>query len=149
MIDAAKLDEAKDLKKTADAAYAVFKKTPTTTNASTWTLSTRAFNDFCVKLISDLIQEEATDKTEQILANIDEYKTCKHCNEELLFLTSNNSFIASSSFLEDFKGWCHDCLVEHCVSTECKDCRVVYDRINCSFKKIKEIYLENSQESLD
>ena len=139
MIDSTLLVEAKKLKKASEAAYAVFKKNPSVTNSSAWSLAARAYNDYCIKLIDELIKDETVDKTAEILEHFDDYKSCKTCGSELLYPV-NDSYIASSDFLEAFPGWCHSCLVEHCCGTECETCTVSTDYANCAFKEIRDIY---------
>ena len=147
MIDATVLNTAKKLKKEMDAAYAVFRKEPTMENASGWNATTKAFNNFCIQTIKDLIEaeEDSTDKTEEILANIEEYQKCTQCDAELLYSTSANSFVASSDFVEDFPGWCYPCLVEHCIATDCESCDITSQPSElCSFKEIKKIHMQNN-----
>jgi hypothetical protein len=139
MIDTTLLAEAKKLKKAADAAYAVFKKNPSVGNSSAWSLAARAYNDYCVKLIDELVKDEDADKTAEILEHFDDYKSCKTCGADLLYPV-NDSFIASSDFLEAFPGWCRDCLVKHCCDTECETCTVTTDHLNCAFTEMKKIY---------
>ena len=143
MIDVTTLTRAKNLKKIANAAYTVFKKDPSTVNASGWTLANRNYTDFCVKTFNELIGED-DDLTSEILSNIEKYKTCKSCGSELLFLTSRDSYIASSDFVEAFPGWCYSCLVEYCTTHSCEGCKVTTRPFNCPFSEIKNIHLQNN-----
>jgi hypothetical protein len=139
IIDDNIISQAHQFKKEADAAYLIFKKEPTVPNAKNWTVRTKVYKDFCTKVITDILnaQEETLDKQEEILANIETYKTCKQCNAELLYETPENTFVASSDFLEDFPGWCYTCLTEHCLTHDCETCTVVTDPTKCSFKDVK------------
>ena len=148
-LDQSLLDTAKNLKKKADAAYKVLKKTLTTENASIYTASVRAYSDYCNKLVDSLIAEDVVDKTTEILQNIGEYETCKQCESKLIFLTSTNNYVASSDFLEDFPGWCYTCLLEHnCLVTDCASCQVSKNPATCSFREIKELHKTSTQESI-
>ena len=131
-----------------NAAYTVFKKNPSIVNAAKHTEATNEFNTFCTQTLAVLVGDvspEGSDKKLEILANFDDYKTCKQCNHELLFSVSNNHYIASGDFLEDFPGWCYTCLVEHCQSTDCETCAVSKDTNACSFKGIKEAYTNTEE----
>lgn len=143
MIDKAVIEKAAQYKREADAAYTVFKKDPSLTNATTWTNTSRVFSDYCVKVVTDLIelQTDTPVKPDDILTNIDKYKTCSCCGSELLFPTGD-SYITSSDFVEDFPGWCYTCLVEHCTECDCEACAVVTDPTKCSFKEIKKLHLQ-------
>jgi hypothetical protein len=143
MIDSSQLDVAKKLKKKMDAAYKVLKKAPTADSVTTYTLAVRAYNDFCTKTITDLLDAEAVDKTAEVLANLEKYKTCKHCDEDLIFLTTDTNYIASSEFLEDFPGWCFTCLLEHCLAHDCEGCTVSTRPSNCSFLEIKKLHQQD------
>ncbi len=145
MIDPTILSRAAELKKTADAAYKVFKAKPSIENASTWTNANRAFNEFCVTLIKDLIEEDETVKKEEILSRIDEYKKCDTCGAEVLHQLGDVTFITNINFLEDFPGWCFDCLLTHCTSTDCEGCEVnpKSSAHNCPFSEVKRLYLES------
>lgn len=146
MIDILVLNNARKLKKEMDAAYKVFKKTPTFENANLWTAKVREYNDFCVKAIETLISEDdAANKKEEILANVDKYKKCNQCEAELLYLTSEDNYVASSDFVEDFPGWCYPCLVEYCTTHECEGCTVTKRPFNCSFAEIKKLNMPAEQ----
>lgn len=138
MIDNTTLKVAKQLKDKKDAAYSVFKRRPTTDHSAAYTLALKAFNDFCVSTIEDLIKDTNTaDKQAEILANLEDYRVCKQCGTELLY-AAEDRYIASSDFLEDFPGWCYTCLSEHCTTTDCESCTVA-DHATCSFIEIKKL----------
>jgi hypothetical protein len=137
MLDSNILSKAKQLQSNMNTAYAIFKKNPTTDNANSWGAATRSFNEFCVKAISDLLNE-TKEASSDVTSNIEAFKNCKQCGAELLFPTVGDHFIASSDFLEEFPGWCYSCLVEHCQNTDCSECKVSKDPVNCSFKIVKE-----------
>lgn len=145
MIDNITVDKATQLKNTMDAAYLVFKKTPTFENANIWTAATRAYNDFCITTITNLVkaQEDESNIHEDIIANTEKYKTCKQCGAELLYLTSDNNYIASSAFLENFPGWCYSCLVDYCATHECEGCTVTSRPFKCSFLEVKKFYTQD------
>jgi hypothetical protein len=144
MIDPIILSRAAELKKIADASYKVFKTKPTIENASTWTNANRTFNDFCVTIIKDLLDEDKTNKKEEILANIEEYKTCNTCGAEVLHQLDDTSYITNINFLDDFPGWCFDCLLTHCTSTDCDSCEINPNTLanTCPFSEVKRLYLE-------
>lgn len=142
MIDNTVLKVAKQLKDKKDAAYSVFRRRPTTDHSAAYTMASKAFTDFCISTIEDLIQDTpVADKQSEILANLEDYRVCKHCGCELLYATEDK-YIASSDFLEDFPGWCYTCLSEHCAATNCEACKVA-DPATCSFVEIKKL---NEQE---
>lgn len=138
MIDTTTRLEARQLKKEKDAAYLVFKKHPSVENANIWSAASRAYDDFCIKTITDLITDEDSSK-EEVLANFDKYKTCKTCGTELLYLSGVNNYVAGVNFVEDFPGWCYDCLVEYCTSHKCEGCTVSSRPLNCSFAEVKKL----------
>jgi hypothetical protein len=131
--------KAENLKKTMDAAYTVFKKRPTIENNTAWTAAIREFNNFCTTTITNLLTEEE-DKKQEILDNFDTYKVCSQCGLELLFLVKEDEFIEHLDFVKDFPGWCYSCLLEHCLSTDCKDCAITPRPFNCPFDKIKKLH---------
>lgn len=141
MINIAVVDKAVELKRTMDAAYLVFKKSPTVEASAQWTAATRAYKEYCVKTITNLVDERINDLTseENIIENFDKYHECKTCGAELLYKTSDTDYIASSDFIEDFPGWCYPCLVEHCSNQNCDSCTVSADPQNCSFKEVKNL----------
>ena len=141
MINIVTVDKAVDLKREMDAAYLVFKKTPTVENSAAWTSAARNYKTYCVKVIDDLVKERIDSITyrENIAENFDKYHKCDACGSELLFKTSDTDYIASSDFLEDFPGWCYPCLVEHCMATACDACTVNTKPV-CAFAKVKELH---------
>ena len=140
MINQMLLAKAKELKTAVDAAHLVFKKNPNVRNSTNWSLATRAYNEYCVQIVDELIADPKP-AAEDILKNFEAYKTCKQCNCELLYPTSDTEYIASSDFLPEFPGWCYTCLVEHCCETDCEACDV-NTFTDCSFKPVKEICLK-------
>lgn len=141
MINTDTVSTAKQLKKVADSAYLIFKKNPTVENSQRWATANRSYRDFCTIVFDNLIKE-SSDPGPDIVENFDQYKTCSICGAELLYLTSENTYIASSDFVEDFPGWCYTCLAEHCTNTDCSKCTVSTDPGNCSFSEVKEYYLK-------
>lgn len=150
MIDMTKVVIAERFKKARDAAYVVFRKTPSTSNATKWTAASRNFTDFCVNTMTDLIKEkqEGTGSKPDILANFDTYKTCKQCGTQVLYLANKDNYVATSDFVEEFPGWCYNCLVEHCTTHECAGCTVTSRPLNCPFLEVKNFYLEGLEEEL-
>lgn len=140
------LNTYKDLKKKRDAAYLVFKKEPSMINATKHAGAVQAFTSFCIETMEVLAGEEDTgNKEEEILANIDAYKTCKTCGANILYQVDAGHFIGSSEFVEDFPGWCHSCLIDHCCKVECQYCALTKDYENCSYKEIKNIYMSTAE----
>lgn len=133
----------KDLKSKMDAAYTVFKKDPSYQNVSRHNAAVQAFTTFCVNAMAELVGEEPADNRNQILENIEDYRTCKKCESEILFQTDEKHYIASSDFVPEFPGWCYTCLVEHCLKTNCEECKVASDPAACSFKDVKTFYQES------
>jgi hypothetical protein len=152
MIDMTKVVIAERFKKARDAAYVVFRKTPSTSNATKWTAASRNFTDFCVNTMTDLIKEkqEGTISKPDILADFESYKTCKKCGTQVLYLANKDNYVATSDFVEEFKGWCYNCLVEYCTTHECEGCgenpRLYTD--SCPFREVKNFYLEGLEEEL-
>lgn len=146
MLDATIRDTYLQLKASMDAAYTLLKKEPSVINATRHTAAVQAFNTFCIKTMKTLVgsSEEGSDKRQEILANIEEYKTCNTCGSQILYPVDASHYIESSDFVPDFPGWCHTCLVEHCCDTDCRICRVTAgDPAECPFKEIKKLYLED------
>lgn len=143
MIDIMVIDKAVKLKREADAAYLVFKRTPTVENSARWTSAARAYNDYCVSVMTKLVDERigAIDKAEDIATNFDKYSKCETCDADLLYKTSDTKYVASSDFIEDFPGWCYPCLVEHCANTQCEDCTVNTKPV-CPFAEVKKLTAE-------
>ena len=136
------LDRYKELKRKKDAAYLVFKKEPTMINATKHAGATQAFTSFCIETMEALAgEEDNNNEQEDILANIEKYKTCKQCEREVLYQVDAGHFIRSSEFVEDFPGWCHSCLIDHCREVECQYCSLIEDYENCPYKEIKNIYM--------
>lgn len=135
-----------NLKNKVDAAYNVFRRKPTHANNVRYSEAAQAFKEFCLQTMAELVgdTEDAVNKN-TILENIDLYKTCKHCGSTLLYTAGTNDYLASSDFLENFPGWCHTCLVEHCLATNCESCTVASDPATCSFKVTKEIYTQDAE----
>ena len=136
MISDTALAKARQYKKEMDAAYVVLKRSPSLYNASEWTSAMKRYNDFCVKIITDLFEDEENKKAE-ILANIDKYKKCNHCGTQLLYPIDAHNFIDSSDFLADFPGWCYSCLLEHCAKHECETCKLT-NPAKCTFSEVKK-----------
>ena len=144
MLDSTTLGTYLQLKKRMDAAYTVFKKEPSVINATRHTAAAQAFTTFCVDTMAVLAGDtEDSNKKEQILANIEQYRTCEKCESELLYPVDNRGFIESNDFVPDFPGWCHTCLVEHCCAHDCATCTLPEDADTCSYKEIKKLYLED------
>lgn len=146
MLSSELLDKYNQLKQKKDAAYTVFKKNPTVINSSRYTTAAQLFTAFCVETMGVLAGESPSDdKQEEILANIADYRLCKHCNAELLYQVDDKHFIESSKFVKDFPGWCYSCLVDYCCEHQCEYCGLTEDPENCSYKEIKNIYLTSDK----
>lgn len=143
MLDAKMLDTYKALKSKMTAAYAVFKRSPTHQNIARHSTASQAFTNFCIEAMAELADDKAVDNTDKILQNIEDYKTCKTCGSELLYLTDLKNYIASSEFVPEFPGWCHTCLIEHCLKTPCESCKLVSDPTTCAYKDVKKFYQED------
>lgn len=146
MIDIMVVDQAVKLKKELDAAYLVLKQNPTVENSATWTAATRAYHDYCISVMTNLVNERigAIDKAEDIAKNFDKYSKCETCGAELLYKTSDTKYIASSDFIEDFPGWCYPCLIEHCASTQCENCTVNTEP-TCPFAEVKKLTAQGDE----
>ena len=142
MLDMQTLLDYKNLKAQKDAAYDVFKREPNLVNATRHSTATQAFTSFCVETMAKLAGDQPEDHEDEILLNIEKYKTCDHCSCELLYPVSDKRYIASSDFIPEFPGWCFTCLVEHCLDTGCEQCTVAANPATCSFKETKKIYAE-------
>lgn len=147
MIDVSVIDKAAKLKKEMDAAYLIFKKTPTIENSATWTTTTRIYNDYCIQTITSLVNERigASDRLEDITKNFDKYRKCEQCETELLFPVKGDEFIASSDFVEGFPGWCYSCLLEYCKTHECDSCTVNKNLYGCSFAEVKKLHIQGEE----
>lgn len=142
MLDSLILDNYNKLKNEMAAAYSVFRRNPSVTNASAYTTATQAYTTFCVETMKALAGDvDEPDKQSEILANIEKYRTCKECGSEILYKVDDKHILESSDFEPNFPGWCHTCLVEHCVATDCSACTIVADHTNCSFKETKNFYM--------
>ena len=143
MLDSNTLSTYTLLKNKMDAAYRLLKKDPSIISANRHTAAAQAFNSFCVDTVKAMAEgnQSDSDKQQEILNNIDNYKTCKQCGSEVLYEVDDGHFIESSDFEPNFPGWCHTCLVEHCCSTNCLGCDLVSDHTTCSFKEMKNFYM--------
>ena len=74
------------------------------------------------------------------IEDLEEYYRCKQCGSKLLVKIDNDRYIASSDFIIEFPGWCHTCLIEHCVKTDCKACKIK-DKQDCSYAYMKDFYM--------
>ena len=138
MLSKATIEEATRLKKVMDATYIVFRKEPTVEHANAWTAATVAFNDYCASSIKSLIEEDAN-RHEEILANIDSYKVCSQCGAEVLYQIDDKNYVTNINFVDYFPGWCYDCLLKHCLATDCESCTVSATPDNCPFSEVKKI----------
>ena len=143
MIDIRLVNKAQQLKKTMDAAYVVFRQNPTTKNANYWTAATREFNDYCVDTFKDLIKETESSEHENILANLEKYRTCQQCGAEVLYVVGTDQYVTNVNFVEGFPGWCYDCLIKYCTTHDCESCTVSSRHLNCPFSEVKRIYTQN------
>ena len=67
---------------------------------------------------------------------------CRICGKNVVACKIGDSLILSSSAEGDEgKGVCHECLVEHCCSTNCLGCDW-YKYPNCLHIETKKIYME-------
>lgn len=67
---------------------------------------------------------------------------CDFCGDEILYPDfENERYLASSEYEPNFPGYCHSCLVDHCLRTDCVRCDLrKYPK--CEFLASKKIYLE-------
>lgn len=72
-----------------------------------------------------------------------EIPTCKMCGCKLGVRIANGSIICSSSYIED-NDYCHECQVEHCLTTNCLSC-TIGEYPNCRHKDLKDHYLEQER----
>lgn len=133
-----------ELKNKMDAAYIVFAKKPTSTNNSRYTEASQAFRDYCIETMAKLVEDTPADNTTTILENVDKYKSCAQCGSLLLYAVTEDRYVASGDFVEDFPGWCHTCLADYCCTHECETCELAADHTTCTFKEIKKIYTEEA-----
>lgn len=80
------------------------------------------------------------------MANDTVVTRCEQCGCELAWYNATlDSAFCSSEYEEDFPGWCHTCLVEHCLQTNCLQCELrKYPK--CSFISMKKFYLEENND---
>ena len=71
---------------------------------------------------------------------VDEELCCRICNTRVSIRTQNGWILKSNSEGDESKGICHECLVEHCVQTNCLGCDW-YKYPHCPHTKTKMIYL--------
>lgn len=69
-----------------------------------------------------------------------EMPVCKMCGEELGIRMTDGNIICRSSYVED-NDYCHECQVEHCMSTNCLACEIG-EYPNCRHQGLKNAYLE-------
>lgn len=145
MIDSTTISKATKLKRIQDAAYKLFKIKPNAENLGTWTVANKNFTEFCVSVMSELIDEDKLTE-EEILNKAEEYKVCKQCGAEVIYKVGNKQFVSNVNFVEGFPGWCFDCLLDYCVKHECEGCKVnpKYLPKNCPFAEIKNLYLQQN-----
>lgn len=134
------LNKYNEFKQKKEAAYIVFKKEPSAVNASRHAVAVQRFNNFCQEAMEIVAGKPAPDYSEDILADIERYRTCKKCGAEIIYQIDEGRFIESSDFVPDFPGWCYTCLTEHCCEQDCSTCTLVTDPSACSYKEIKKIY---------
>lgn len=129
------------LKKQVEAAYMILKHDPSVEAATKYSTLKLQLQELCVKIVDEEASKLESEKNtyEDIINNIEEYKTCKVCGSEVLYQLTDGKFIASGDFVEAFPGWCYCCLLEHCSGTECENCDIVEDHVSCSFKSVKKI----------
>jgi hypothetical protein len=76
---------------------------------------------------------------------IDGELCCRICNTRVSVRTSTGWILKSNSEGDESKGICHECLVEHCVNTNCLGCDL-YKYPNCPHIETKRIYLESQDD---
>lgn len=141
LMDKETIAKYKQLKREMDAAYRIFRKSPTLENATRHTTASQAFTSFCVETMKTLTSYLEEDFNQKILEDFETYRVCRCCNTELLFKITDDRFVASSSFVPEFPGICFDCLVEHCCTNGCSFCAMVEDPSTCPFKEVRKVYL--------
>ena len=68
-------------------------------------------------------------------------KYCAGCGCELVWEHIPRVRLASSANIEDYP-ICHDCMIEHCVSTNCYACELgTYS--DCRFLELKQNYMSD------
>lgn len=69
---------------------------------------------------------------------------CRMCGQKVSICKTEDGWILSSSSEGDEgKGICHECLVEHCCSTNCFGCDW-YRYPDCPHIELKKIYMEEN-----
>ena len=66
---------------------------------------------------------------------------CRICNTSVSIRTQGGWILKSNSEGDESKGICHDCLIEHCVHTNCLGCDW-YKYPDCPHIFTKNIYLD-------
>lgn len=66
---------------------------------------------------------------------------CRICGDNVAIKTETGWILFSSSEGDENKGICYDCLVEHCISTNCLGCDW-YKYPDCPHITTKNIYLD-------
>lgn len=71
-------------------------------------------------------------------------KSCDYCGTSLVWEHPDvpGLFMESSEYEPTFPGWCHTCLAEHCIQTNCLKCELRKYPM-CEFLETKKIYLED------
>ena len=67
-----------------------------------------------------------------------EIPTCSICGAKMAVVTAIG-LICKSNYQDN--GICHDCQVEHCISTNCLGCSL-YKYPDCPYIETKKIYME-------
>lgn len=72
-----------------------------------------------------------------------EMPVCKMCGLELGVRMSDGGIICRSSYIEN-NDYCHECQVEHCMSTNCLNCEIgTYPE--CRHLSLKKHYMEEAR----
>ena len=69
------------------------------------------------------------------------YAYCTMCGNRVGRRVGDTYIMSSSSEGDEGKGICHECLVEHCVNTNCLSCKL-YEYTECPHIELKLNYLE-------
>lgn len=139
MLDQAVLAEYFKLKNERDISYKIFKRKPSAENASKHTIAVQNFTNFCVENMAALADDNESNRKEEILSKLADYKSCKTCGADLLYIIDEQNYIERNDFVAAFPGLCFDCLTKHCSSTSCEACDLVEDSAVCGFKELKNI----------
>ena len=67
---------------------------------------------------------------------------CRICGDNVGIRLGDGWILSSRSEGDEERGICHDCLVDHCVQTNCLGCDW-YKYPNCPHIETKKIYLED------